>query len=806
MKITETLKTRPTDSSLPWPWIGAIALGSLVVVLIFWRVIPAGAQINEGSDYLYFYEPVAKNLAAGKGLVTNAGTFAMHYPPGYPLLLAATFKLAAWLSVSPEVTSLGLTLLCHMLAAVFIFLLARKLWSNWAASIASLAWISYPPILWLTKQPNSEIPFMAVFYASVFVLWSAFWRKAGWQLYFLAGLLGGIAALIRPIGLGAMVMMAVGLLIASRGQSLRLRLALTGLLLLGNFAAIFPWQIWVYARTGRMVLLAGNLVPSIRDGLRFAVSAKSYRQTVTVPEDVRAMMQRLDARFSELNSLPGIAAVVAEEARPQPMALVKLLLIKLARSWYATDSGRREGLILLFQIVYLGLTLLGGWFAWRAGGRSRELIFGICLTLLYFWGMTVLTLSILRYLTPIIGLSFVLLPGLLRLGGHRFRRAYVAIDASARKSDPLRPHAGSDAPPGLMHLTDTLDGGGAERMAVNLVNHLPRNRYQVFLCTTRRDGILSDSVRQDVERLRLERRGRFDLKAIRILAQFNAEHDIRLLHAHNTSLFIALAASFFPPFPAVIWHHHTGRFALEDRAAWIYRLAALRISGVITVNQALADWTQRRLGIPSERVRYIPNFVSETQMNPATDLPGTAGARIVCVANLHADKDHLTLLRAMAEVVEQVPRAHLLLVGEARENSYLRMLKNELEKLHLEDHVSLLGQRNDVAGVLSACDIGVLSSVSEGLPMALIEYGFAGLPVVATEVGQCLDVLDQGKAGMMVPSGNPEKLAKALISLLKSSALRRELGEKFHLRVREAYSSDTVITQVCEFYRDRLEG
>lgn len=801
MKISETLKTRPSGSSLPWPWIGAVTLCSLVVVLVFWRIIPSGAQVNEGSDYLYFYEPVAKNLAAGKGLVTNAGAPAIHYPPGYPLLLAATFKLAAWLSVSPEATNLGLTLLCHALAAVFIFLLARKLWSNWAASIGALAWISYPPILWLTKQPNSEIPFMAVFYASVFVLWSAFWRRASWQFYFLAGLLGGIASLIRPIGLGAMVMMALGLLIATREQSLRLRLALTGLLLLGNFVAIFPWQVWVYARTGRVVLLAGNLVPSIRDGLRFAVNLKSYRQAVIVPEDVRAMMQRIDGRFSEMNSLPGIAAVVSEEARPQPLALVKLLLIKLARSWYATDSGRREGLILLFQIVYLGLTLLGGWFAWRAGGQSRELIFGICLTLLYFWGMTVLTLSILRYLTPIIGLSFVLLPGLLRLGTHRLRRAYMAKDASARKSAPPRPHAGSDAHPGVMHLTDTLDGGGAERMAVNLVNHLPRNQYQIFLCTTRRDGILNDSVRQDVERLRLERRGRFDLKAIRTLARFNAEHDIRLLHAHNTSLFIALAASLLPPFPAVIWHHHTGRFALEDRAAWLYRLAALRISGVITVNQALADWTQRRLGIPAERVRFIPNFVSETQTNQTTGLPGTAGARIVCVANLHADKDHLTLLRAMAEVVERVPQAHLLLVGEAREKSYRQMLKDELEKLHLKDHVSLLGQRNDVAGILSACDIGVLSSVSEGLPMALIEYGFAGLPVIATEVGQCPDVLDQGKAGIMVPPGSPEKLAGALISLLESSELRHKLRERFSQRARETYSSEAVIRQVCHFYQ-----
>lgn len=802
MRISENLKPRPSDSSPPWPWLGGIALCSLLAVLAFGRLIPATAQVNEASDYIYFYEPVARNLAAGNGLVTNAGAPATHYPPGYPLLLAATFKFAGWLSVSQETTNLCLTLLCHALAAVFLFLLARKLWNNWAASIAVLAWISYPPILWLTKQPNSEIPFMAVFYGCVYLLWGTYWKSAGgqqlrWHLYFLAGLLGGAAALIRPIGLGAMVIMSLGLLLATRKQNLRLRLTLVGLLLLGNLTAIFPWQVWVYARTGRIVLLSGNLVPSIRDGLRFALNLNSYRQVGAVPEDVRALMQRINARSNELTSLPKIASVVSHEARPQPLALVKLLLIKSARSWYGTDSGRREGMILVFQVFYLGLTLAGGGRAWRAGGQRRELVWGIGLTLLYFWGMTILSLSILRYLTPIIGLSFVLLPGLFRrLGTHRFQRA------GFRK----RAHTKSDVPQiGVMHITDTLDGGGAERMAINLVNHLPRAQYGVYLCTTRRDGILSESVAPDVARLRLERRGRFDLKAIRTLVRFNAEHNIRLLHAHNTSLFIALASSFFPPFPAVIWHHHTGRFALENRAALAYRLAALRISGVITVNQALAEWTRRKLRVPANLVRYIPNFAAGTVgKNQPSDLPGTPGARIVCVANLHADKDHLTLLRAMARVVERFPQAHLLLAGEVRDAAFLQMLTVEMERRGLVNHVTLLGQRTDVAGILSVCDIGVLSSVSEGLPMALIEYGFAGLPVVATEVGQCPDVLDYGKAGILVAPSAPEKLAEALISLLQSSGLRRELGEKFSHRVQESYSPGAVITQICQFYQEVL--
>ncbi len=799
MKFLEHPKIR---SMSPQRAALVVALCSLAALLLFWRIVPSEAQANENSDYLNFYEPVAQNLLAGKGLVNNSGQPATHYPPAYPLLLAGAFKLASWFSLSTTTANLALTLLSHVLAAVFIFLLARKLWSTGGAFFAALAWISYPPILWLTKQPNSEIPFMAVFYGSVWLLWTAYWRQARWHVYVLAGMLGGIAALIRPIGLGAMVMMSAGLLLAARGQNFRMRMALVAFLLFGNLLAIFPWQVWVYARTGKVVLLSGNLVPSIRDGLRFAVNLKRYRQAVPVPDDVRAMMQRIDSRFNEMTSLTTVAKVVRDEANPQPIALVKLLLIKAARSWYATDSGRREGLILLFQVAYLSLVAIGGWRAWKAGGPSRELFFGIVLTLLYFWGMTVLTLSILRYLTPILGLSFTLLPGVLRFGntiGKKRDSGDLSLSAA-----PLSTGHRTDLATGVMHITDTLDSGGAERMAVNLVNHLPRDRYKVFLCTTRRDGVLADQVADEVERLRLERTGRFDLHAISKLRSFIATHDIRVLHAHNTSLFIALVAAAFPPYPAVIWHHHTGRYAMEDRAARIYRLVARRISRVITVNQELAEWTHRRLGIPAQQIQYIPNFVGNTPSQPPVELPGEKGKRIVCVANIHPDKDHSTLLRAMSRVLQRVPDAHLLLAGEARNANYLKTVTTELVRLGLSKNVTLLGQQTNIPQVLDACDIGVLSSVSEGLPMALLEYGMAGLAVAATEVGQCAEVLDFGNAGVTVPKSDPDRLADALVSLLESSELRHEFGNRLRTRVREKYSASTVIAEVCRMYQEVL--
>ena len=88
--------------------------------------------------------------------------------------------------------------------------------------------------------------------------------------------------------------------------------------------------------------------------------------------------------------------------------------------------------------------------------------------------------------------------------------------------------------------------------------------------------------------------------------------------------------------------------------------------------------------------------------------------------------------------------------------------------------------------------------------MALLEYGMAGLPVVATGVGQCAEVLDGGRAGISVPPSEPAKLAESLISLLESDELRRELGQKLRQRVLKLYSSDAVITEVCRMYEEVL--
>jgi glycosyltransferase involved in cell wall biosynthesis len=359
---------------------------------------------------------------------------------------------------------------------------------------------------------------------------------------------------------------------------------------------------------------------------------------------------------------------------------------------------------------------------------------------------------------------------------------------------------------GVLQICDSLAAGGMERVAVNLANGLPADRFRSHICATRSDGPMIELVHSHVGRICLHRAGRFDHAAVRRLVAYIRDNHIHILHAHGTSLFIASIVSLTKPYPLLIWHDHFGRYATEQRPAWLYRLATNRAEAILTVNEPLATWARQRLHFPADRVRYVPNFVCEpTNGHEPPALPGQSGSRIVCVANFRSQKDHRNLLEAMRKVVLQQPQAHLLLIGHETETTCFRDIQSVIENHNLAGHVSVLGPSKDVYTVLRGCDLGVLSSSSEGLPLALLEYGMVGLPAVATDVGQCGEVLGHGQCGLLVPPRDPAQLSSAVLSLLGSASKRQELGRKLRERVLQTYSACKVTQRITEVYEDVLQ-
>ena len=359
--------------------------------------------------------------------------------------------------------------------------------------------------------------------------------------------------------------------------------------------------------------------------------------------------------------------------------------------------------------------------------------------------------------------------------------------------------------PNVLQLIDSLAIGGAERMSVNLANGLAKEGVGSFLCATRKGGDLEAMIVPEVTYMVLGKRASVDLKALWRLAGFVRKNQIDIIHAHSSSFFTAVLVKLLTGV-RVVWHDHNGNRIQANNTNKVIILGSVFFDAVISVNEKLAEWSRKHLLISEDRIVYLPNFAELTPTHTDSQLPGEPAKRIVCLANLREQKDHMTLLRAFNAFHVQHPQWHLLLVGEDSNDTYSASLKTYIAKEGLEDVVHILGSRSDSADILLASTIGVLSSVSEGLPVALLEYGLANLPVVCTDVGQCSEVLNHGSCGLLVPPGKPEELANALAALSSSCDQRATYASALYARVQRKYGQDAVVGELMKLYRSVWHG
>jgi len=360
--------------------------------------------------------------------------------------------------------------------------------------------------------------------------------------------------------------------------------------------------------------------------------------------------------------------------------------------------------------------------------------------------------------------------------------------------------------PRVLQLIDSLAAGGAERVSVNLANALSEVGIKSFLCATRKSGPLEQFIDPNVKKLILHKTSTIDMKAIYTLVKFIKDNEINIIHAHSSSFFMAVLCK---PFTGakIVWHDHYGKAEqLNQRPVGAIKKASYFFDYVISVNEKLALWSKNNLYINNKQVVFLQNFAQLSFQDSSPELPGTKKTRIVCLANLRPQKDHITLLKAFKEVLKNHADWHLLLVGLDSDDDYSDLIKSYILEQGLENNVHLLGSRNDTADILVNSTIGVISSESEGLPVALLEYGLAKLPVVSTDVGQCADVLGDGKYGEVVPAKESEILFEMIKRLIGNEELRRSLAQKYHTHVLRNYSKKSVIDQLSLIYKRVLNA
>lgn len=343
----------------------------------------------------------------------------------------------------------------------------------------------------------------------------------------------------------------------------------------------------------------------------------------------------------------------------------------------------------------------------------------------------------------------------------------------------------------IVQLIDSLDAGGAERMAVNFANTLSEKIAFSGIVATRKEGALQSEIKNLKTYTFLNRKSKFDIKAIRLMSDYIKKNQVEIVHAHSSSYFFGVLVKLFNPKIKLVWHDHYGNRADDNKQKSVLKFCSFLFFKIFTVNESLRDWSIQNLNC--KEVYFLSNFSDLKATEEITILKGEANRRIVCLANLKNPKNHETLIKAFIESGIYTENWTLHLIGKDFNDAYSENLKAIIKENQLDNSIFMYGACQDIKFVLSQAKIGVLASTYEGFPVTLLEYAQEKLAVLSTNVGYCSSLIQHNSNGLLFNPLDANNLSKELKYLTNNPEICANFAEQFHANIEAKYSKEAII-------------
>lgn len=362
---------------------------------------------------------------------------------------------------------------------------------------------------------------------------------------------------------------------------------------------------------------------------------------------------------------------------------------------------------------------------------------------------------------------------------------------------------------------DTLRVGGAQKLVANFTLAAAAHDIKPTVICLSKDNhpIITDSMKASGVRIvAFSSSSLLDLGRLIRLIRFLRDEKFDLIHAHlSYANILGCLAGYCAGIPVITTLHNT-EFDPRQRSGLIVRLeeGILRYFArrIIAVGYGVADAFRARLG--SRKVDVIPNGIPvshpislETRQKLRREIAGNEDRVVlIAVGRFVQQKGYEDLIMAFAILHQGNPRPFLAIAGAG---PLFDQIKRKISELQLEDSVNCLGVRSDISQLLAASDIYASSSYWEGLPVAILEAMMAGLPIVATAVGDIPKVLTP-ETGIIVPPHQPARLAYALSDLLSAPEKVRVMGNAARARAMQEYSLDIWMKRLVVVYEETLSA
>jgi len=366
--------------------------------------------------------------------------------------------------------------------------------------------------------------------------------------------------------------------------------------------------------------------------------------------------------------------------------------------------------------------------------------------------------------------------------------------------------------------------GGAEQVFSTLLQGLDPGRFEVTVAC-HGQGVMFDTYRRDATRVfSLDLVDLRRLSTVTRLAGMMRESRCDIVHTHLWTADVlgglaarlagvrrvvsSVAGAYFLPIDVT-----GGKRVRRQAFSCVFRSIYWGCDRVIAPSQYVADDLSARSGIrvPRGRISVIQNGVDVHEVERqerhvacgSSERWGSGSPVVAVVANFFPIKGHRYLIRAIPQVVRVYPRVRFVLAGDGESRASAELLAKQLG---VADRVTFTGEIRDSLELMKRSDLVVVPSISEGLPITLIEAMALGRAVVATDVGGIPEVVEDGVTARIVPPRNPAALAGAMLELLKAPQRSRRLGEAGQAVARQRFSANRMVGMTEELYLELHGG
>lgn len=356
----------------------------------------------------------------------------------------------------------------------------------------------------------------------------------------------------------------------------------------------------------------------------------------------------------------------------------------------------------------------------------------------------------------------------------------------------------------VLHVLNSLGVGGLEQMVLQLVKHFDPELFQPSISYTHR-GPLLDEFQAVCPVFHTPKRFRWDAGILWKLLRLIEREEINIVHTH-INLWGHLAGVMAGRVTIYTFHLHAAplRFSEDGLQHLITRILIPMTDALTCVSKAIKENVLTTYRISPQRARVLyngipfPERASKGKVQKADGRP-----QLAVIGRLVPAKGHRYLFEAFGEVVRRYPEASLHVVGVGPLGAELKRLA---DRLGIADHVHFHGVRRDIPQFLEAIDLLVVPSMLEPFGLVCLEAMAAGVPIVASKVEGILEIIEDGKTGILVPPGNVPVLAQAILRLLEDPHLQAEIRGNGLKVLKERFEIGRIVSEYQALYLECLKG